>query len=272
MSRIGVLMVVALGLVLILLSVERTGFERFLAGGSKSAQAPGSAPVPPAPVAREVSLKTGLYSFDYAYPVQAAAIPGLRDLLDARIEEAKARLEAEATASRKDARANSYPFQPHYLDLGWQVAADLPGWLSLHASVQTYGGGAHPNQGFEALLWDRRQVRALAPLDLFVSGQALDAALRQRYCDALDKERAERREESIEQVRQDTIWQCPGVADLTIVLEAKGGKAFDHIGLLAAPYVAGSYAEGSYETGLAVDGAVIDAVKPEYREAFRAAR
>jgi len=70
----------------------------------------------------------------------------------------------------------------------------------------------------------------------------------------------------------DDMWRCPGVADLTIVLGSKSGKAFDHIMLLAAPYVAGPYVEGSYDTELAVDKAMLEAVKPEYRKAFAVSR
>lgn len=274
MVRVGVLLVVALGLMLALLSLDKEEIASFLAGGAEPAQGPsqGTVQPPQAPVAREVSLQTDLYSFDYTYPAQAAAIPGLRDLLERRMEESRVKLEAEARESRKDARANNYPFQPHYLDLGWQVSADLPGWLGLMAAVQSYGGGAHPNHHFDALVWERRAGRVLDPLDLFVSAEALDAAVHKRYCAALDQERAERREESIAQVREDEMWKCPGVAELTIVLESRGAKAFDHLLLLAAPYVAGPYVEGSYETGLTVDDAVIAAVRPEFREAFRVAR
>jgi hypothetical protein len=266
MSRIVVLLVLALGLAVALFSIDRAAIADFLAGPEASEDS--QAIKPPAPIAREVALQTDLYSFDYVYPVQAAAIPGLAGLLDKRIEEAKARIEAEAKEARKEAKTNNYPFQPHYFDLGWSVAGDLPAWLSLQAGVQTYGGGAHPNQHFDTLLWDRKQGRALAPLELFTSVEVLDAALHTRYCNALDKERAERREVSIAEVRQDDIWECPGVADLTLVLESKGGKGFDHVVLLAAPYVAGPYVEGSYATELAVDKAVVAAVKPEYRSAF----
>jgi len=277
MSRSGVLLIVIVCLAVALVTLGRDGMTRFLAGSFAPAAAPGEAtdvakPSPP-PTERKESVETDhLYSFDYTYPPQAAAIPGLRADLERRITESKAKLEAEAKESRKEAKEGGYPFQPHYFDLAWTVAADLPDWLSLEASVQTYGGGAHPNHDFASLVWDRKAGRALDPLDLFVSADALDAALHVRYCAALDKERAERREQSIEEVRHDDIWACPGVADLALVLESKEGKGFDTLSLLAAPYIAGPYVEGSYETELPVDKAVLDAVRPEYREAFRAGR
>jgi len=277
MFRIAALIAVVLGVVLAMLTLDRDVIAHFLAGPPETESEPAPAtktarsPIPP-PAERKVSVQSDLYSFDYAYPAKAAAIPGLRELLERKVGEEQARLESEAKESRRDAKANGYPFQPHYFDLGWTVSADLPGWLSLQAYVQTYGGGAHPNHDFDSLLWDKRAGKALAPLDLFVSPETLDDVVHERYCAALDKERAERREVSVEQVRQDEMWKCPAVSDLVVVLEAKGGKGLDHLELLAAPYVAGPYVEGSYETELAVDGAVLDAVKPEYREAFRAVR
>ena len=273
MLRIGALLAVVLGLVVAMISFDKADVAHFLAGTPEPA--PASAPsgaVPAAPTERQLSLESDLYSFDYAYPVQAAAIPALRDLLERKIAGDKARVEAEATQSRKDAKANGFPFQPHYFDLGWQASADLPGWLSLQAGIQTYGGGAHPNHDFDSLAWDKRTGKAHAPLELFVSAEALDAAVHERYCAGLDKERAERRQESIEQVRKDEMWECPGVKDLVIVLQSTGGEGFDQLALFAGPYVAGPYVEGSYIVEVAVDASVLRAVRPEYREAFRPAR
>jgi len=53
-----------------------------------------------------------------------------------------------------------------------------------------------------------------------------------------------------------------------VLLGSSDRKAFNRIGLLAAPYVAGSYAEGTYEVTLPVTPAVLQAVKPEYKAAF----
>jgi len=281
MFRIAALLVGVFALAAALLALNGHDMADMLGGAGDSAPVSKSAAPAPSPdgssaapaiAAREVSQKTDLFSFSYSYPAQAAAIPALAAVFDQRVEDSRAKREAEAKESRKDAKANGYPFQPHYFEAGWTVSADLPRWLALGTSIQTYGGGAHPNHDFASLVWDRKAGRALDPLDLFVSADALDAALHVRYCAALDKERAERREQSIEEVRHDDIWACPGVADLALVLESKEGKGFDTLSLLAAPYIAGPYVEGSYETELPVDKAVLDAVRPEYREAFRAGR
>ena len=44
--------------------------------------------------------------------------------------------------------------------------------------------------------------------------------------------------------------------------------AFDRVGLIADPYVAGSYAEGSYELTFPVTAELLAAVRPEYKAAF----
>jgi hypothetical protein len=272
MLRTAALLVLALGFVVVLLGFGKVDPGRFLGSAPEPTGASASdTPVPPGkpPTERKVSVESDLYSFEYTYPARAAAIPALRVLLERKIAEEKAKIEAAATDSRKDAKASGYPFQPHYFDLAWRVSADLPGWLALDAAIQTYGGGAHPNHGFDSLVWDKRAGQALAPLKLFTSADALDRAVRERYCAALDRERAERREVSVEEVRRDEMWECPAVSDIVIVLEARGGEGFDHLVLLAAPYVAGPYVEGSYDAVIAVDAAVLDAVKPEYRAAFR---
>jgi hypothetical protein len=274
MLRIAGLLAALFALAAALLALNEEDVAAYLAGGPEAVPTGDmlAGQLPVAPMApREVSVKTGLYSFDYSYPAMAAAVPELAALLDERIEQARAKLEAEAQESRKDAKANGYPFQPHYYDAAWDVSADLPGWLAMSAAIQTYGGGAHPNHDFDSLVWDRTAARLLAPLDLFVSAEALDEAVHGRYCAALDRERAERREQTIAQVRADEMWKCPSVSELVIVLQSQAGKGFDRLLLLAAPYVAGAYAEGSYEHELPVDAAVLAAVKPEFRGAFRAA-
>jgi hypothetical protein len=53
-----------------------------------------------------------------------------------------------------------------------------------------------------------------------------------------------------------------------VLLGSSDKQRFNRIGLIAAPYVAGSYAEGPYEITLPVTPAVLAAVKPEYKAAF----
>jgi hypothetical protein len=56
--------------------------------------------------------------------------------------------------------------------------------------------------------------------------------------------------------------------DATIFLGSSDGESFDRIGIYYAPYTAGPYAEGEFEFTLPVTKAVLDTVRPAYREAF----
>jgi hypothetical protein len=64
---------------------------------------------------------------------------------------------------------------------------------------------------------------------------------------------------------------CIAAKSATLLLGSSNRRAFNRIGFLFAPYVAGSYVEGGYDVTLLVTPAVIAAVRPEFRSAFAAA-
>lgn len=215
--------------------------------------------------ARKVSIETDLIMFDYAYPAKAGNIPDLATLLDSRLNEKKAGLEEEARKARKDAQTDDYPYHKHSYNQTWQVVTDLPRFLSLNADISTYQGGAHGNQYHDTLIWDRRGGIARDPLDMFASPAAFWKAAGKRYCAALDKERVKKGAINEEGT---PFAECPELNELTLLIGSAGGKMFDRVELLAAPYVAGSYAEGTYAVTLGVDRAMLAAVKPQYRSYF----
>lgn len=149
----------------------------------------------------------------------------------------------------------------------WSVVTDLPRFLSLSAEIYVFAGGAHGNGAYDALVWDREAGKIMQAADFFVSEAAMQQVFGSRWCTALKKQRAKRLGE---ENTDDGIFACPDIAQLNVLLGSAGKKAFDRIGLQAAPYVAGSYAEGSYEVTLPVTAQVIPAVKPEYRAYFAA--
>jgi hypothetical protein len=271
------LSVLALGVVASGCSKERRDTPASLA----SSGAPSPAPAVAAPSAaasaapggaREVSQSNALFEFEYSYPAAAGAIPELRKQLDADLAQQKAALSASASEHQAESRKQGFPFNPLGNWTAWKVVADLPGWLSLSAEISTYQGGAHPNHGFDALLWDRQANRRRAPLDLFVSKEALSRAIRQDFCAALDRERGKRRGQPVAPGSTDEFDQCIDPVASTVILGSSHGKAFDRIGVLVAPYEAGPYVEGDYEVTLPVTAAVMAAVKPEFRPAFAAKR
>lgn len=245
-------------------------------GASATVQAAASASpaasVSPLAEARSVSEYDALYEFDYAYPVQAAAIPQLRKLLDDDLAAQRSELVDEARGARTDAKGSEYPYYPHSRHYEWQVVADLPAWLSLSTLVGGFTGGAHPNYVFDTILWDKRAGQRRDPRALFASNEALSRAIRQPFCDALDRQRSKKRGEPVRRDSGEMFSECIDPVAETVILGSSNGKAFNRIGILVPPYEAGSYAEGAYEVTLPVTPAVLATVKPEFRASFVAAR
>ena len=223
----------------------------------------------PGPKAGGVSVKTADYDFAYRWPAEVEAIPALRARMTAEQSELRRSLASDSGEARRAAAADpDLRFVPFQYAAEWKVVTRLPGWLSLSQAVSTYEGGAHPNSGFDSLLWDRTAGVARKPLDLFISAQALDAAIRGPFCDALDRERATRRGEPVNRASGDDFDACIAPSEQTVILGSSDRKRFNRIGLLVGPYAAGPYAEGSYDITLPVTEAVLKAVKPEFRAAF----
>lgn len=252
--------------------------------------APPAQPTPPALAergsngARTVSEETDDFLLEYTYPAPAGRIPELGALLDRRLEEQRTELARTSAEARREARSDGFPYNKHSYSAEWKVVADLPRWLSLSNAFSTYTGGAHGNVGLESLVWDKEQGKAMEAIDLFTSPAELEEALGDRFCEELDRQRAEKRgeadaeggdkakeegvEEQPEEVGGTSFADCPKINELTVLVGAASGRRFNRLTLYAGPYVAGPYAEGAYEVDLRVDKAVLEAVKPEYRESF----
>jgi hypothetical protein len=208
----------------------------------------------------------GTREFKYGWPAAVAAVPALTarftEERDAALAEQKSNWQSTLTdlAGEDCTACKSLSFQK-----SWAVVADLPRYLSLSADIYFYTGGAHGNSGFDALVWDREAKAALAPEAMFRSEAALQDALGDAWCTALKMERQKRMGEDF---TDDGFFPCPAIGDLTVLPGSSDKQRFNRIGLIAAPYVAGSYAEGPYEVTLPVTPAVLAALKPEYKSAF----
>ncbi|MFU7527707.1 PdaC/SigV domain-containing protein [Qipengyuania sp. ASV99] len=212
----------------------------------------------------------GAREFAYGWPAQVSAIPALAEMLTAQRDAALTAQKSEWEASLAEfAGEECISCTSRGFGKQWEVVADLPRFLSLSAQSYIYSGGAHGNSDFDALVWDRESARAFTPAEMFASTAALDTAVREDYCAALEDERRERRGEYYS-ANDDVFGDCPGVEELTVLVGSSTGREFDRIGLLAAPYVAGAYAEGPYEVTLPVTAQILAAVRPEYRAAFAA--
>lgn len=231
-----------------------------------------NAPSLPAASARKVEEDNDLYSFSYSYPAEAAAIPALKAQLDAELDEARSGIASDAKAGRDEARGSGFDFIKYDRSAGWSVVTNIPGWLSLSGGSYEFTGGAHGNSSSAALLWDKAAGRRREPMALFLSKEAFNAAAGAAFCAALTRERSKRREMPVSADSGDEYDRCLDPADLTVLLGSSDKVRFNRIGIIADPYVAGPYAEGEYEITIVVTPAVLQAVKPEYRQYFATGR
>ena len=223
----------------------------------------------PAPRPGGVEVRTADYAFSYLWPAAVEAVPALRARLENDRDAVRRAFAREAADARREAASDpGRPFLPHELSVEWRVAATLQDWLSLSQHISVFEGGAHPNSGFDSLVWDRKAGVERPALDLFTSPEALDAAIGAPFCEALDRERAARRGEPVNRQSGDEFDACIAPSEQTVVLGSSNRKTFNRIGILVAPYAAGPYVEGAYEVTLPVTPAVLEAVKPEVRAAF----
>lgn len=229
-------------------------------------------PVPPKPAAAKVDFKDNetkgeaTRDFAYAWPAAVSAIPELVKTFTAERDKLLADQKADfADAIKEFAGEDCGGCMIRDQQTTWEVVADTPRFLSLSRAFYEFSGGAHGNGGTSALVWDREAKTSREPEAFFVSEKALQDVLGTRWCKLLKAERAKRLGED---VGDDSIFPCPPIKDLTVLLGSKSKTHFDRIGLIADAYVAGSYAEGQYEFTIPVSDAILKAVKPEYRAAF----
>lgn len=224
-----------------------------------------AAMMPVAAAATQVTEKTATFSFDHRWPDAASRVAPLRRWLEADRDRLRARTAALADADRRDAAKSGYPFRPHTTTREWKLVTETPRLLSLSGTTYRFTGGAHGNTVTEALLWDKTGARRVDPRALFVSPTAVQRAFGARWCAWLKRERARRLGET---PTNDTMFRCPPLSDLKLLMGSTDGRAIDRIGLIADQYVAGSYAEGVYELTVPVTPAVRRAVKPAWQAAF----
>ena len=207
--------------------------------------------------------------FQYSWPREAAAIAPLaarfrREMLAARLSTAR-----DARADRAS-RDKSDTFNPHSFEQSWSFAGQSRRLASFTGATYAFTGGAHPNHGSQALLWDkvsRHGVKLAA-----IVGLPLSALIGRAFCRKLDAERKHRRGPDPYPVG-DAFSKCPSLTEITLVpTDADHDGRFEAIAATADAYVAGPYAEGDYYVTLPVTPALLAALKPGYRASFAAAQ
>lgn len=226
-------------------------------------------PAEPKPRAFAFDEKNELIEFHYGWSAEAAAVPLLVERFRKELVKAKADLVAGAEEDKTFRDKEGFDFNPYSSSIDYDTAGQSLRLLSLSAEFGAYTGGAHGNFGTGGLLWDRMTTKEIEVADLFAAPANMDRLLTQRWCDALNREREEKRGEP---VGSDGVFDdCPKLSDIAIVPTDKDGNGrFERLILTASPYVAGPYVEGSYEIDLAVTPELIAALKSDYRNGFEA--
>ena len=217
--------------------------------------------------ASNVTEDNDLIEFAYAYPKEVAQIPELAKAVD---DDRAAKREALIAAAQRDKEAaekGGFPYRAHSHRQTWQRVTSTPRFLSLSAEIDAYAGGAHGNEAFDTLIWDRNRRKQLKPLDLFKSGDAFDAAIRDSFCAGIKRAKAAKGIAADEEPHS-VFAKCPPASTQTVWLGSSDGRFLDRMTIAIGPYEVGPYAEGSYKINVPMTGALVKAVKDEFARDF----
>jgi len=225
----------------------------------------------PAPIAKPFvyDVENDLIEFHYGWSAEAAAVPEL----DQRFRKEMKNTESELVGGAKEDKASrekqGFEFHGFMSSTQYDTAGQSERLLSLKVNIGSYEGGAHGNHGVGSLLWDRVAAKEFKDSDLFADAANRDRLLIQRWCDALNKAREEKRGEPVG--GGGMFDDCPNLDEIAIIPtdKDKNGR-FELLTLVASPYVAGPWAEGDYEIELAVTPDLIASLKSDYRASFEA--
>lgn len=192
--------------------------------------------------------------------------------LAAHLEADLGRQHSEAVTTAEEdraARTPDFPYSGHYFHQVWEVDGNTPRLLSLSAQIDTFTGGAHGNSLFAALLWDKEADGAVGFRDLFADAGAALEMLKPAFCAELDRQRAEKRQETLPLTGEGWEVECPALAESVVTpIDTDSDSRFDALDVLLPPYAAGPYAEGSYEVQVEISPALRALIKPEFASSF----
>ena len=228
------------------------------APANQVAEAPPAAkPAAPAPKAFVFDEKNDLIDFHFAWSAEAAAVPQLVARFQAEMKKAKDELVAGAKEDKAMRDKEGFDFHGFQSSTDYKTVGpvgppaepDLRMWAPTPAARTAITGRA----GCCGIGRRRREIKVA---DLFAEPANRDRLLTQRWCDALNKAREEKRGEPVG--GDEMFDECPKLDEIAIVPTDKDGNGrFERLILTASPYVAGPYAEGSYEIDLPVTADLI---------------
>lgn len=253
----------ALALALMLAACDRQPAQAPASQATRSQETPTRPPAAPAAPARPLVFKQTDPAADVALtlPAEINRYSALHAALYDRETALLKDFTDKAEADRK-ATDGEFPWRQYASQRQWFVEVASPPLLSLRGMWFDYTGGAHPNHGATALLWDTEKNTEIKPTALFRPG-ADTTVLDKRICDAVAAAKRHRGG-----VPLDSMFSCPKWTETALVLapSTEPGK----IGGLTAlidPYVVGPYAEGDYEVTIP-SSAFRALLAPAYADAF----
>lgn len=108
---------------------------------------------------------TKAYTTRLRLPDAGLSIPALKAEIMARWKRDSDEIKSEA---REDLKDQVPDFHPYMLDTQWRVTFESADVISLSANSFIDQNGAHPNGGFDTIVWDKKANRAVPFEDLFV--------------------------------------------------------------------------------------------------------
>jgi hypothetical protein len=116
--------------------------------------------------------KSPLCELHLRVPAAAMAIPPLKDRILA-LHKTDA---DQARSDAKDDKEGNPSFHPYRIDTVWRVTFESAVVLSLSGDTDADTGGAHPNQAFQTIVWDKRTGHAV-PIEALFAPDQVKAAL-----------------------------------------------------------------------------------------------
>lgn len=172
---------------------------------------------------------------------------------------------AQAITDHAEAIKDGFDFNPYFYTINWNIAADSATLLSLYAFESSFSGGAHPNHGYQTLLWDKTKKDLIPTTALFIQGadfKSIDGFV----CQQIATARSKRLEAPVTQA--ESGFDCPKLLESRLILvpSDQSGK-IAAIDVLYGPYEVGSYAEGDYQVRLPAS-LLSGILNPEFSKLF----
>jgi hypothetical protein len=120
----------------------------------------------------ESSEKSELYGAHLRVPEAATTIAPLKERILALYRMQLRQVKADAKEDKEDDPG----FHPYQIDTVWRVTFENDVVISLSADINADTGGAHPNQAFQTMVWDKRANRAV-PIEALFQPDQVGAAL-----------------------------------------------------------------------------------------------